>query len=96
MLAGLAPPAGFAAPVSFGVQRFLACAHRGGLVAAGVGAWIHDDVAGRRWRISAGSFFQTPDWQTFANELKGVQGRWPLRSLARVGKVAAKLGLSNR
>jgi 23S rRNA (uracil1939-C5)-methyltransferase len=22
-------------------------------------AWIHDDVAGRRWRISAGSFFQT-------------------------------------
>jgi 23S rRNA (uracil1939-C5)-methyltransferase len=28
-------------------------------VAAGVGAWIHDDVAGRRWRISAGSFFQT-------------------------------------
>jgi 23S rRNA (uracil1939-C5)-methyltransferase len=32
-------------------------------LAAGVGpdddAWIHDDVAGRRWRISAGSFFQT-------------------------------------
>jgi 23S rRNA (uracil1939-C5)-methyltransferase len=24
-----------------------------------LGAWIHDDVAGRRWRISAGSFFQT-------------------------------------
>ncbi len=23
------------------------------------GAWIHDDVAGRRWRISADSFFQT-------------------------------------
>jgi 23S rRNA (uracil1939-C5)-methyltransferase len=22
-------------------------------------AWIHDDVAGRRWRVSAGSFFQT-------------------------------------
>jgi tRNA/tmRNA/rRNA uracil-C5-methylase (TrmA/RlmC/RlmD family) len=29
---------------------------------AGRRAWIHDDVAGRRWRISAGSFFQTrPD-----------------------------------
>ncbi len=27
--------------------------------AAATGAWIHDDVAGRRWRISAGSFFQT-------------------------------------
>jgi len=27
--------------------------------AASTGAWIHDDVAGRRWRISAGSFFQT-------------------------------------
>ena len=26
---------------------------------AETGAWIHDDVAGRRWRISAGSFFQT-------------------------------------
>jgi 23S rRNA (uracil1939-C5)-methyltransferase len=25
----------------------------------GVEAWIRDDVAGRRWRISAGSFFQT-------------------------------------
>ena len=29
---------------------------------AGTRAWIHDDVAGRRWRISASSFFQTrPD-----------------------------------
>jgi 23S rRNA (uracil1939-C5)-methyltransferase len=29
---------------------------------AGRRAWIHEDVAGRRWRISAGSFFQTrPD-----------------------------------
>jgi 23S rRNA (uracil1939-C5)-methyltransferase len=28
-------------------------------LAAGADAWIHDDVAGRRWRISAGSFFQT-------------------------------------
>ncbi|HEY3669380.1 MAG TPA: hypothetical protein VGN51_00460 [Acidimicrobiia bacterium] len=26
---------------------------------AETGAWIHDDVAGRRWRISADSFFQT-------------------------------------
>ncbi len=31
-------------------------------LAAGKRAWIHDDVAGRRWRISAESFFQTrPD-----------------------------------
>jgi 23S rRNA (uracil1939-C5)-methyltransferase len=31
-------------------------------LAAGRRAWIHDEVAGRRWRISAGSFFQTrPD-----------------------------------
>ncbi len=31
-------------------------------LAAGKRAWIHDDVAGRRWRISADSFFQTrPD-----------------------------------
>jgi 23S rRNA (uracil1939-C5)-methyltransferase len=32
------------------------------LAAGGRGAtdaWIHEDVAGRRWRISAGSFFQT-------------------------------------
>jgi 23S rRNA (uracil1939-C5)-methyltransferase len=28
-------------------------------LAAGAAAWIHDDVAGRRWRVSAGSFFQT-------------------------------------
>lgn len=29
---------------------------------AGRRAWIHEEVAGRRWRISAGSFFQTrPD-----------------------------------
>ena len=28
-------------------------------LAAGAHAWIHDDVAGRRWRISAESFFQT-------------------------------------
>jgi len=28
-------------------------------VAAGSAAWIHDDVAGRRWQISARSFFQT-------------------------------------
>jgi 23S rRNA (uracil1939-C5)-methyltransferase len=29
---------------------------------AGRRAWIHEDVGGRRWRISAGSFFQTrPD-----------------------------------
>ncbi len=28
-------------------------------LAAGRDTWIHDDVAGRRWRISAGSFFQT-------------------------------------
>jgi 23S rRNA (uracil1939-C5)-methyltransferase len=28
-------------------------------LAAGRRAWIHDDVAGRRWRISAASFFQT-------------------------------------
>ena len=28
-------------------------------LAAGRDAWIHDDVARRRWRISAGSFFQT-------------------------------------
>jgi 23S rRNA (uracil1939-C5)-methyltransferase len=29
---------------------------------SGAGAWIHDDVADRRWRVSAGSFFQTrPD-----------------------------------
>jgi 23S rRNA (uracil1939-C5)-methyltransferase len=28
-------------------------------LAAGTPAWIRDDVAGRRWRISAGSFFQT-------------------------------------
>ena len=28
-------------------------------LAAGTPAWIHDDVAGRRWRISADSFFQT-------------------------------------
>jgi 23S rRNA (uracil1939-C5)-methyltransferase len=28
-------------------------------LAAGTDAWIHDDVAGRRWRISAASFFQT-------------------------------------
>jgi 23S rRNA (uracil1939-C5)-methyltransferase len=27
--------------------------------ATGTGGWIHDDVVGRRWRISAGSFFQT-------------------------------------
>jgi 23S rRNA (uracil1939-C5)-methyltransferase len=26
---------------------------------AGTDAWIHDELAGRRWRISAGSFFQT-------------------------------------
>lgn len=31
-------------------------------LAAGKRAWIHDDVAGRHWRISADSFFQTrPD-----------------------------------
>ena len=31
-------------------------------LAAGKRAWIHDDVAGRRWRISADLFFQTrPD-----------------------------------
>ena len=31
-------------------------------LAAGKRAWIHDEVAGRRWRISAESFFQTrPD-----------------------------------
>jgi len=31
-------------------------------LAAGRRAWIHEEVAGRRWRISAGSFFQTrPD-----------------------------------
>ena len=31
-------------------------------LAAGRRAWIHDEVAGRRWRISAGSFFQSrPD-----------------------------------
>ncbi len=31
-------------------------------LAAGKRAWIHEIVAGRRWRISAGSFFQTrPD-----------------------------------
>jgi 23S rRNA (uracil1939-C5)-methyltransferase len=28
-------------------------------LAAGTDAWIHDDVAGRHWRISAASFFQT-------------------------------------
>jgi 23S rRNA (uracil1939-C5)-methyltransferase len=28
-------------------------------LAAGAVAFVHDDVAGRRWRISAGSFFQT-------------------------------------
>src|SRR5262249_50881621 len=28
-------------------------------LAAGAHAWIHDDVARRRWRISAESFFQT-------------------------------------
>jgi 23S rRNA (uracil1939-C5)-methyltransferase len=28
-------------------------------LAAGADAWIHDDAAGRRWRISAASFFQT-------------------------------------
>jgi tRNA/tmRNA/rRNA uracil-C5-methylase (TrmA/RlmC/RlmD family) len=28
-------------------------------LATGANAWIHDDVARRRWRISAGSFFQT-------------------------------------
>jgi 23S rRNA (uracil1939-C5)-methyltransferase len=28
-------------------------------LAAGTRAWIHDDLAGRRWRISAASFFQT-------------------------------------
>lgn len=31
-------------------------------LAAGHRAWIHEEVAGRRWRISAGSFFQSrPD-----------------------------------
>ncbi|MET0420075.1 MAG: hypothetical protein ABW073_00080, partial [Acidimicrobiia bacterium] len=31
-------------------------------LAAGKRSWIHDEVAGRRWRISADSFFQTrPD-----------------------------------
>jgi 23S rRNA (uracil1939-C5)-methyltransferase len=31
-------------------------------LAGGSRAWLHDDVAGRRWRISADSFFQTrPD-----------------------------------
>jgi 23S rRNA (uracil1939-C5)-methyltransferase len=31
-------------------------------LAAGKRAWIHEELAGRRWRISAGSFFQTrPD-----------------------------------
>ena len=31
-------------------------------LAAGTRAWIHEEVAGRRWRISADSFFQTrPD-----------------------------------
>lgn len=28
-------------------------------LARGRRAWIHDEVAGRRWRLSAGSFFQT-------------------------------------
>ncbi|MCD9623249.1 class I SAM-dependent RNA methyltransferase [Rhabdothermincola salaria] len=28
-------------------------------LAAGRRAWIHEELAGRRWRISAGSFFQT-------------------------------------
>ncbi len=31
-------------------------------LAAGTRAWVHEEVAGRRWRISADSFFQTrPD-----------------------------------
>jgi 23S rRNA (uracil1939-C5)-methyltransferase len=31
-------------------------------LASGRRAWIHEEVAGRRWRVSAGSFFQTrPD-----------------------------------
>ena len=28
------------------------------ILAAGHRAWIHEDAAGRRWRISAESFFQ--------------------------------------
>jgi tRNA/tmRNA/rRNA uracil-C5-methylase (TrmA/RlmC/RlmD family) len=40
---------------------------------AGRRAWIHEEVAGRRWRISAGSFFQTrPDGAAALVEVVGA------------------------
>lgn len=51
---------------------------------AGRRAWIHEDVAGRRWRISAGSFFQTrPDG---AEALVAVVGEMVADQLAEPGR----------
>ena len=42
---------------------------------AGRRAWIHEEVAGRRWRISAESFFQTrPDGAAGAGRRRAVDG----------------------
>lgn len=53
-------------------------------LAAGENAWIHEEVAGRRWRISAGSFFQVrPDGADALAELVLAAARRPDGAMPR-------------
>ena len=64
------------------------------VVAAGDPAWIHEDVAGRRWRVSADSFFQpSPDAAALLVDAVGklAAGEAVLDAYAGVGLLGGAL-----